>query len=89
MAVLLTIESSLCDDGDLRNRILIDFWDYDWDKSNDFMGYIIISVYELFEKCARKEGIPLLPGKPGHKWGGHLHVDHIELVPKTSRYHQV
>ncbi len=65
-------------------------WDYDTGcLNNDFMGYALISIYEMIEKYLKKESIPLLPGKPGHKWGGELFVDDIEVADKESTYYKV
>jgi hypothetical protein len=53
------------------------------------MGYVVISPMEMVEKHVRKEPIPILPGEPGHKWGGSLYVDEIEIALKSSTYWQV
>jgi hypothetical protein len=44
------------------------------------MGYCVLSIFDLIKANLLKEGIPLQPGKAGHKWGGFLFVDEIKLL---------
>jgi hypothetical protein len=77
--------SKLCDNCDISKPILIDIWDYDFEcPHDDFMGFCLISIFDLFVSCLRKCAIPLQPGKAGHKWGGHLIVDDIQLCQTDS-----
>jgi hypothetical protein len=74
----------LCDGCDITKQIVIDIWDYDFECSDDFMGFLVLSIFELFVFCLQNRAIPLQPGKKGHKWGGRLFVDEIELDPKSG-----
>jgi hypothetical protein len=77
--------SKLCDLGDISKPILIEIWDYDFEcPHDDFMGFALISIFDLFVSCIRKCAIPLQPGKAGHKWGGRLFVEDIQLCPRDS-----
>jgi hypothetical protein len=42
-------------------------WDYDHRKEDDFIGYVEISVQDLFAKYASNELIPLKPPPKPHK----------------------
>jgi hypothetical protein len=53
------------------------------------MGYVILSPLELVEKYVRSEAIQILPGEPGHKWGGFLYVEEVEITLKGSPYWEV
>ncbi len=53
------------------------------------MGYVIISPLEMVERFVRNESVPILPGEDGHKWGGCLFVDEVEIALKTSDYWKV
>jgi hypothetical protein len=80
---------NLCDDGNIYEPFLINIWDYDFECPNDdFMGFCVLSIFDLIRANLRREGIPLQPGKVGHKWGGSLFVDEIkichELPSKTN-----
>jgi hypothetical protein len=57
---------------------ITDFWDRDWNKASDFMGFVQTSIYQLFSHHAAGTAIPLSPGEPGHAWGGVLHVDEVK-----------
>jgi hypothetical protein len=48
------------------------------------MGYILTSVYDLVEMHVKNEPIAVLPGEPGHTWGGRIYVDEIEIKPKID-----
>jgi hypothetical protein len=70
----------LCDDGNIHKPFLINIWDYDFQCPNDdFMGFCVLSIFDLIKANLRREGIPLQPGKAGHKWGGVIFVDEIKL----------
>jgi hypothetical protein len=75
----------LCDGGNIHKPFLINVWDYDFECPNDdFMGFCVLSIFDLIKAYLRKEGIPLQPGTAGHKWGGSLFVDKIKLCPWIS-----
>jgi hypothetical protein len=77
--------SKLCDLCDISKPILIDIWDYDFEcPHDDFMGFALISIFDLCVSCIRKCAIPLQPGKEGHKWGGRLFVEDIQICPTDS-----
>jgi hypothetical protein len=76
---------NLCDNCDFTKPIVIDIWDYDFEcPHDDFMGFCHISIYEIFIAFLEKKTIPLQPGKEGHKWGGNLIVEGIELIPRGN-----
>jgi hypothetical protein len=55
-------------------------------KINDCMGNVLISLNAMVE--TPKKGIDsAISGKPGHKWGGELFVDDIDVAAKDSTYH--
>ena len=70
-------------------HILIDVWDYDHTSGDDFMGFAIVTIHELFQNHLSKQPIPLLPGQPGEPWGGELYVENIEYIAKGSLYLEV
>jgi hypothetical protein len=75
----------LCDGGKLNFPFLINIWDYDLECPNDdFMGFCVVSILDLIKANLLKEGIPLQPGKAGHKWGGFLFVDEIKIFEKDK-----
>jgi hypothetical protein len=75
----------LCDDCDFTKPIVIDIWDYDFGcPHDDFMGFCYLSIYDIFVSCLEKKAIPLQPGQDGHKWGGNLIVEGIELRPREG-----
>ena len=79
----------LCDGGNVYKPFIINFWDYDFECPNDdFMGYCVLSIFDLIKANLRKEGIPLQPGKAGHKWGGFLFVDEIKLCNRLEINYQ-
>ncbi len=72
----------LCDGCDISKPIVIDIWDYDFECPNDdFMGFCLMSIFDLFLSYHQKCAIPLQPGMAGHKWGGALFVEDIQLCP--------
>jgi hypothetical protein len=74
--------NKLCDGCDISKPIVIDIWDYDFECPNDdFMGFCLMSIFDLFLSCLQKCPIPLQPGMAGHKWGGRLFVEDIQLCP--------
>jgi hypothetical protein len=74
----------LCDDGKIYKPFLINVWDYDYECPNDdFMGFCVLSILDMIKAYLRKEGIPLQPGKAGHKWGGFLFIDEINIFHQT------
>lgn len=74
----------LCDGGNLHNPFIINFWDNDFEcPRDDFMGFCVLSILDLVKANLAQEGIPLQPGKAGHKWGGLLFVDEIRLCSPT------
>ena len=78
---------SLCDNGNVYNPFLINIWDYDFECPNDdFMGFCVLTIFDLIKANLRQEGIPLQPGKAGHKWGGFLFVDEIKLHHQYSTW---
>ncbi len=75
--------------GHLYNPFLINIWDYDFECPNDdFMGFCVVSIFDLIKAKFLQEGIPLQPGKAGHKWGGFLFVDEIKLCEFANCYPQ-
>ncbi len=73
----------LCDDGNIYKPLLINVWDYDFECPNDdFMGFCVLSIFDMIKAYLRQEEIPLQPGMAGHKWGGNLFVDEIKLCPQ-------
>ncbi len=77
---------NLCDSCDITKPIVIDIWDYDFECPNDdFMGFCMMSIFDLFASCLRKCAIPLQPGKAGHTWSGRLFVDDIQLCPTDPK----
>jgi hypothetical protein len=73
----------LCDGCEITKNIVIDIWDYDFECPDDFMGFCMLSIFDLFICFLENRAIPLQPGKKGHKWGGRLFVDSIELDPQS------
>jgi hypothetical protein len=74
----------LCDGCKITKTIVIDIWDYDFECPDDFMGFCVLSIFDLFVSFLEKRAIPLQPGKKGHKCGGRLFVDDIELDSKKG-----
>ena len=75
----------LCDDCDPTKQIVIDIWDYDFEcPHDDFMGFVMVSIFDLFVSRLQNQPIPLKPGREGHTWGGHLIVKDIELCPRDE-----
>ena len=61
----------LCDDSDLTKPIVIDIWDYDFEcPHDDFMGFVMLPIVDLFVSRLKNHPIPLQPGQAGHSWGG-------------------
>jgi hypothetical protein len=83
--IIIAPLNELCDNSDFTKPIVIDIWDYDFECPNDdFMGFCHISIFEIFVAFLEKKAIPLQPGQDGHKWGGNLIVEGIELLPREN-----
>ena len=75
----------LSDGGVFDSPFIINIWDYDFECPNDdFMGFCVVSILDLIKANLLQEGIPLEPGKAGHKWGGFLFVDEIKMCRKGN-----
>ena len=82
--------NDLCDGprGHLMQPVVVDIWDYDFEcPHDDFMGFCLPSIFDLFVARLRNTPIPLLPGKAGHSWGGHLIVEDIQVRPIGTHDH--
>jgi hypothetical protein len=60
-------------------------WDYDSGMNNDFIGYVEISVNDLFEKFKNNELVALKPPpKPHNQEAGSLRVVSITHYDETT-----